>query len=421
MKLMSMRRSFWPRWSIGQEPCPYPGKKGQQENRFFGSNLTPLSQRERGVKGCTHAMLLVCCAARRDGSRPRQLPNRRSPHVNVFSSGQDGYAYFRIPALEAAPDGSLLAFAEARKYNAGDPGMENNEIDLVCKAQHGQRPHLVGHAGDRARGQAVVVGQSGHRGRSSNQTRVALVSPLQAGLWHDTARPGTDDCQVLARWSDDNGQTWSAPQDLTAASRDMKDPKWRVTVIGPGGMIQDRAGRLVAAAWKFAPFGVLAVYSEDHGRTWQRSQPVPCPFGDENQVVELSDGRILMDFRQEAGPHRWLAESRDGGRTWSPPRPGVRVGAVCCAIERYTLKSAGDDRDRILWTGPKGSQRHTLVARLSYDEGKTFPVERLIAAEPAAYSDLTLLKDKSVGVLWERADYRFIAFTRLTRDFLEPK
>jgi sialidase-1 len=342
-------------------------------------------------------------------------------HVNVFSSGQDGYAYFRIPALEAAPDGSLLAFAEARKYNAGDPGMENNEIDLVAKrsTDNGRTwsaMQVIEHAGKRwsSANPATVV---------DRQTKRVWLLYLRCkpGCGSDTARPGTDDCQLLARWSDDNGLTWSAPQDLTAASRDMKDPKWRVTVIGPGGMIQDRAGRLVAAAWKFAPFGVLAVYSEDHGRTWQRSQPVPCPFGDENQVVELSDGRILMDFRQEAGPHRWLAESRDGGRTWSPPRPGVRVGAVCCAIERYTLKSAGDDRDRILWTGPKGSQRHTLVARLSYDEGKTFPVERLIAAEPAAYSDLTLLKDKSVGVLWERADYRFIAFTRLTRDFLEPK
>jgi sialidase-1 len=342
-------------------------------------------------------------------------------HVNVYTSGQEGYAYYRIPALEAAPDGALLAFAEARKYNAGDPGMESNEIDLVCKrSTDGGRTwsalRVIEHAGPRwsAANPATVV---------DRQTRRVWVLHLRCkpGRGTDGARPGTDDSQVLARWSDDNGQTWSAPQDLTAASRDMNDPKWGATVIGPGGMIQDRAGRLVAAAWKYAPFGVLAVYSEDHGRTWHRSQPVPCPFGDENQVVELSDGRILMDFRQESGPHRWLAESRDGGRTWSRPHAGLPVSPVACAIERYTLRSAGDDRDRLIWTGPRGPDRHNLVARLSYDEAKTFPVERLIAAEPAAYSDLTLLKDKSVGVLWERADYRFIAFTRLTRDFLEPK
>ncbi len=38
-------------------------------------------------------------------------------HLNVFVSGKDGYNCYRIPAIEVAPDGSLLAFAEARKYN----------------------------------------------------------------------------------------------------------------------------------------------------------------------------------------------------------------------------------------------------------------------------------------------------------------
>ena len=87
-------------------------------------------------------------------------------------------------------------------------------------------------------------------------------------------------------------------------------------------------------------------------------------------------------------------------------------------------KSAGDDRDRIIWTGPKGPDRQNLVARISYDEGQTWPVQRMISAGPSAYSDLTILKDRSVGVLWERGvahGYQFVTFTRLTREFLEPR
>ncbi len=69
---------------------------------------------------------------------------------------------------------------------------------------------------------------------------------------------------------------------------------------------------------------------------------------------------------------------------------------MACAIERYTLRAAGDDRNRILWTGPKtlGSTVNPKWddgrknARLSYDEGRTFPIERLIATGPAAYSDM---------------------------------
>ncbi len=52
---------------------------------------------------------------------------------DVFVSGIDGYHTYRIPAIETAPDGSLLAFAEARKYSAADPGSEKQEIHLVFK------------------------------------------------------------------------------------------------------------------------------------------------------------------------------------------------------------------------------------------------------------------------------------------------
>lgn len=53
-------------------------------------------------------------------------------------------------------------------------------------------------------------------------------------------------------------------------------------------------------------------------------------------------------IRQRSGPHRWRATSSDGGNTWSELRPGEAVSPVACAIERYTLKSVGDDRNRIL-------------------------------------------------------------------------
>ena len=87
----------------------------------------------------------------------------------------------------------------------------------------------------------------------------------------------------------------------------------------------------------------------------------------------------------------------------------------------YPAKIAPDQRERILWTGPRGPDRRTLVVRVSYDQGKTFQNERLIADEPAAYSDLTLLADHSIGCLWERGDYKYITFTRFDLSFVEPR
>jgi len=355
---------------------------------------------------------------------PAVLAAQSSPtHVDVFVSGTQGYHTFRIPAIETAPDGSLLAFAEARKYNANDPGYGKQDIDLVFRRSTDK---------GKTWSAMKVIEDPGELWSAANPASVVDRQTKRVWLLYlrckpergtERARPGTDDSQILARTSDDNGQSWSEPIDLTKVSRDMADAKWRVSVVGPGGMIQDRRGRLVAPVWKFAPFETFAMYSEDHGRTWHRGQMVPGS-GDENQLVELADGRLLMDIRQNGGPHRWMSTSADGGRTWSKQRPGNRVSPVACAIERYTLKSAGDDRDRILWTGPKGPNRQNLVVRVSYDEGQTFTSERPIWDKYAAYSDLTVLPDKSVGVLWERGverGYQFITLTRFDLAFLEPK
>ncbi|MEN6451549.1 MAG: sialidase family protein [Thermoguttaceae bacterium] len=339
--------------------------------------------------------------------------------INVFASGMDGYHTYRIPAIEVAPDGTILAFAEARKYNSNDPGLDN-EVDLVCKrSTDGGRIwspiQVIEHAGKHwsAANPATVVD------RQTGKIWLLYVR-CAPGRGIYKARPGARDSQIFARSSDDNGRTWSEPIDLTAASRDMNDPKWGMTVVGPGGMIQDSKGRLVAAAWRYAPFGVFAIFSEDHGRTWQRGQVLSGREANENQLVELSDGRLLMDFRSESEKTpRWLVESRDGGRTWGEPRlEGLAPTPVCCAIERYSLKSAGDDRDRILWTGPKGPDRNELMLRVSYDEGRTFATERLIGPGYAGYSDMAILKNKDVGVLWEREDCRLITFVRLPKELV---
>ena len=336
-------------------------------------------------------------------------------------SGTEGYFAYRIPAIETAQDGSLLAFAEARKYNLGDPGYGQQDIDLVLRRSTDQ---------GQTWSPMQVIEDPGELWSAANPTTIVDRQTGRVCLFYlrckperntDTARPGTDDSQVIVRWSEDNGVTWSEPQDLTLASRDMNDPKWGVTVVGPGGGIQLQSGRLIVPAWKYQPYRDFTLYSDDHGSTWKRGELVPGEHGyDESQLVELADGRVVIDMRQNSGTHRWMSVSDDQGHTWSPPYAGNNVSPVACAVERFSAKIAPDQRERILWTGPKGPERRTLVMRVSYDQGKTFQNERIISDEPAAYSDLTVLADNTIGCLWERGDYKYITFTRLDLSFVEP-
>ena len=349
-------------------------------------------------------------------------------HVDVFTSGQDGYHTYRIPAVETTPDGSLLVFTEARKYNRHDPGTHGNDIDLVYKRSTD---------GGKTWSEMMVLDDPGERWASCNPVTLLDRATKRVWLFHNRTRPdrssssarvGTDDSQAWVRYSQDNGLTWSEPMDLTAIARDVEH--WGSSFFGPGGAIQNAKGRLIVPVSQTTGKGdgddrstptawtAFAIYSDDHGKTWTRGQ-LASPTTSENQLVELADGSLLMDARQDEGPTRWILLSRDGGESWSPPGTGQVVPPIASAIERYSLASAGDDRNRILWTGPKGPGRQTLVLRLSYDEGETFTNERIISEEKAAYSDLTLLSDRSIGVIWERGGYAFLTFSRFDLGFAE--
>jgi sialidase-1 len=343
-------------------------------------------------------------------------------HVDVYRSGTDGYHTFRIPVVETAADGTLIAFAEARKNNAEDPGLGEQDIDLVYKRSTDRGATWS---------PMVILEDPGVNWSAANPA--TLLDRSNGRLWvfyiHGrpqrsawNSRPGTDDMRNFARWSDDHGRSWSKPIDLTEVARDMNDSTWRVSWPGPGGAIQTTKGRLVVALGKF-PYESLAIYSDDHGQTWQRGQKVPGPdVRNECQVVELNDGRLLIDMRQEAEGPRWLAESNDGGATWGTPRPGVVATPVACAIERYT--PAGAPRSQLLWTGPQGPGRKELVIRTSTDDGLTFPRVKTLSTDLAAYSEITVLKDNSVGVIWERGtekSYQYITFTRVNQEWMEGK
>jgi sialidase-1 len=139
----------------------------------------------------------------------------------------------------------------------------------------------------------------------------------------------------------------------------------------------------------------------------------------ENQIVEISDGRLMIDARQSnpAYPARWMAISNDGGQTWSKPEQGQVCAQICASLLSYPLKGRCSD-NLLLWSGIKGPKRTNLILRLSYDQGTTFPIEMLIGTGPAGYSDLTLFENGDVGILWEtgkESTNEKILFTRIPR------
>jgi sialidase-1 len=369
------------------------------------------------------ACTLAALAAIRDlaaGASPQRAaaPPR---YIEVYTAGEQGYSTFRIPSIIATARGTLLAFAEARRDGAGDAG----DIDLVLKrSQDGGLSwsplQVVGDNGPNTFGNPcpVVDRTTGTvwllttQNRGTDREKDIIAGTSQAGR------------SVSVLHSTDDGMTWSAPLDITAS---VKRADWTWYATGPGVGIQTRTGRLVIPG-NHAVAGTgthhsHVVFSDDGGRRWEIGGSAVAGTN-ESQVVELSDGRLLLNMRNhppKAENFRMIATSDDLGRTWSAAKPDAALIEPPAQASLLRLAAAAGGRPRLLFSNPASSRRERMTVRVSEDEGTSWPVSRIVHEGPAAYSSLVVLPDRSVGLLFERGDrspYEKITFARFLLEWL---
>jgi len=213
--------------------------------------------------------------------------------------------------------------------------------------------------------------------------------------------------------------------------------------IGPGVGIQLRRGphkgRLVmpcnhSAVYPGNPegFGCHMIYSDDHGETWAYGAQLTPGVG-ECQVVELIDGRLLIHARNQGpeGLHeKGVAYSLDGGVIWSPLRYDSNLTEPKCmsSLIRYSWPDKGE-KSRLLFANPSGTVlggagkfvREKLMVRLSYDEGETWPIAKMLDGGPSGYSCLAALPDGDIACLYEGGKERYaekIVFKRFSLAWL---
>ncbi|MFG0266047.1 MAG: exo-alpha-sialidase [Rhodopirellula sp. JB055] len=343
--------------------------------------------------------------------------------VDVFVPNQDGYPAIRIPSVVTTRKGTLLAFAEGRQ------GGDHSQNDLIMK-----RSLDNGHTWS----EVMVLNDQGDLSLNNPQAVVLdsgkiLLMYQRSKLGEHKASDGygPDSFFTFIQTSDDDGQSWSEPRNV---SRQVKREKGVTSVAaGPGiGIVLQhgpRKGRIIMP-FNQGPFNnwrVYAVYSDDDGQTWHMGDVAPGDgkgHGNEVQMVELSDGRVMLNARSQgpgATKQRKIAISDDAGQTWSKLAIDEQlIGPTCqAAILRYSWPSEG--KSRILFSNPSSqSRRDHGMLRISYDEGKTWPNQVSIYPDGFAYSCLTRMDDDRIGVLFERDGYKTISFTAIPLSALEP-
>ncbi len=365
-----------------------------------------------------------------------------------FVTQQDRYHTFRIPGMVVTQDGSVLVFAEGRRGDGDDPRIEENApIDLVMRrsTDNGQtwQPMVVIDSGFRPNGDLLDFSDPTPLFDANTGTvflfygQMPDIAPL-AVAYGQSADPKDGNHIVWVRSSTDNGQTWSDREQVFYPDepRETSDGfYWRQAQPGPGNGIQlqwqdpmgSRNGRLIIPAKRrgsSTPDGLVTVvepfvyYSDDHGKTWHVGNVTPEPDANEAEVVELIDGRVLLDARQNSGNFRRRHLSTDGGVTWGPDSPDdIPITPVDGSMVRYSAKRATHDRDRILFSGPRGESglnRNNITVWTSYDEGKTFTNPVQFNNGFAAYSVVQRLADGTIGLVVETANDAAVRYGEIT-------
>jgi sialidase-1 len=328
-------------------------------------------------------------------------------HTDVWHMGHDGYFTYRIPSMCVTAGGDLLAFAEARRSDFARTwnwGKDWNPDEVHC-----------------------VMKRSTDGGRTWSEQKLVLGE----GSSYEVRDPSpvvdhqTRDVFLVTRGpyimkSEDEGATWSEPRSLRALVPDTLD------TLSPGPAnsgIQlrgtPRAGRLMFAVAGARDVGVM--YSDDHGRTWELGGMVSGYQAVEPQLIELTDGRILLNSRNQSdNPGRLVSISEDAGASFETRYDDQLPSQWCQAsLVRHDGGAGSAGREKqFIFCGP-GEGRRKLTIKASSDECRSWPESRIVYSGHSAYSAMAVLPDGKVGVLYEKDAYRRLSFVRFKPDWLK--
>ena len=357
---------------------------------------------------------------------PADAPGQFS-EVNLGQDRTEANFFYRIPALAHVGDGVVLASWDARPGSAADAPNPNTIVQRRSvdngKTWGPMTTVAAGFTGSVSESKYGYSDPSYVVDEESGKIFNFFVYSKDQGFHGSTW--GNDDAnrQVISAAvieSTDGGETWSAPRLITDVAKPGDGPvpgAVRSTFATSGAGIQvtrgEYKGRLiqqyagdVMQANGSRTYQAYSVYSDDHGATWQRGEFTGTSM-DENKIVELSDGRIMLNSRDSAGGgFRKVAISEDGGHSYSKvsqdrqlPDPTNNAHLT----QMFPDAAAGsDEAKKLLYTGANSQTgRENVSARVSCDDGQTWPGLRTIRRGFSAYSVATAQADGQFGVFYE--------------------
>jgi len=357
----------------------------------------------------------------------------------VFQGGKEGHAIYRIPAIISIPNGDLLAFAEGRVNGFDDFG----DINLVMKRSQDEGKTwsnlqtLVDYDSLQAGNPAPVVDLHDPEHPSG-----VIYLFYNSGNNHEyDVRMNKGVREVWMIRSLDLGKSWEEPVNITLQVHKPNNPNfnpnynnpedWRHYANTPGHAFQFQNGKFKGRIYVAAnhskgdpqanssDYQAHGFYTDDHGKTFQISESIEFPGSNESIAAELPNDRMIMSIRNQKGDirQRILAYSSDGGVSWDQTEFENELPDPVC---QGSIISFTDSKGQFILAQSNNAdekKRNNLSLKLSFDQGETWPKTILIdgvnnpgKSSHTAYSDLVVLGNNVVGVIYEKNNYSEIVF-----------
>ncbi|MDG8276872.1 LPXTG-anchored neuraminidase NanA [Streptococcus pneumoniae] len=252
------------------------------------------------------------------------------------------------------------------------------------------------------------------------------------------------DSYLWMSYSDDDGKTWSAPQDITP----MVKADWmKFLGVGPGTGIVLRngphKGRILIPVYTTNNVSHLngsqssrVIYSDDHGKTWHAGEAVndnrqvdgqkihsstmnnKRAQNTESTVVQLNNGDVKLFMRGLTGDLQ-VATSKDGGVTWEKDiKRYPQVKDVY--VQMSAIHTMHEGKEYIILSnagGPKRENGMVHLARVEENGELTWLKHNPIQKGEFAYNSLQELGNGEYGILYEHTEKGQNAYTLSFRKF----
>ena len=345
------------------------------------------------------------------GMKPLRLAHKVRHH------GDDGVHSYRIPGLATTTQGTLLAIYDVRRESSVDL---QGDIDVgLSRSTDG------GKTWERMK---VIMDIKEWGGKPESENGIGdpsiLVDPFSNTIWVMAlwahGKPGQmlwnsseagmtpeETGQLMLVKSEDDGVTWSRPINITSQ---IKDPEWKLMFNGPGKGITMRDGTLVFAGQykdeNDMPHSTI-IYSKDKGETWEIGTGAKSNTT-EAQVVELNDGSLMLNMRDNRGGSRSIAVTSDLGQTWTehPSSRSALVEPICMgSLITYPENRTTEDSSWLFFSNPSSTEaRNNITIKASADQGNSWPGDHQILLDSGTgwgYSCMTVINEKHLGILYE--------------------